>query len=531
MATYHWNYSDLLGNYDFWMPLDGTDAAQTSASMTLTKQSGTDLAFVSDTIKSNTQVLNLDTAASSYEYYTYTGTPNAIVTNPKYDQGWGLEFWVKISANPTSTKTILKSGTTNASTVGIDTNGKIIVTWTSSSGIGSAQTSNTALSLNTWHLITISSISRANFPSATRNLIYIDGICDSDNAILAPQNIAQRTELWRFEDGTYSSAIKIANLAIWMYNAPMPRQIVNRYKYLTNKTNYNDIVNTDSPKLWVNSNTTTTTDGANSWSLPINAGSGTSLRVDGRWEGALKQNSPYIGQWDHAVTFGTPTTDVSNWFYSGNWSIEFWHKNEMGSGSNFGAANQHFALYATNPLCIVRNTANAYRPGCTVRYGNTAITVAPSTTASDSIAASQYATGEWNHYVLTSEWDSGSGNGTLKLYYNGRLDTTTTFTRASLTNTGADANMTNMGIGFISTASAIRDNSYDDLILYDTVLTHTKVKDRYYAQLMHERDVRYYRDAFWNLAQDTRRFNGTVWVDWDRNGSTTYWNGTSWVNL
>lgn len=533
MSTYHWSYEDLLNNYDFWMPLNGNDNADTTAAMTLTKVAGTNN-FATDTIKSNTQVLLLDNSTSNNpSYYTYTGTPNPINTNAKYSQGVAFEFWIKIDSLPTSDRLFLKNSIPgmNDWEISLTSTGAIKIQWVDEDGVTINQVGG-VLSLNTWQLVTITT-SVTPGTGGSRSNIYINGICKntSDASQYATDLGINKTFLLYFvNSGSETTQIKIANFVQWMNNIPTQREMVNRYQFLNSKTNYNTYVTADNPKLWLNSNTATGTLGANVWSLAgANPGPGVSFRTDGRWEGAVKQNSPWTGQWDHAVTFGTPTTDISDWFYSGNWSIEFWHKNDAGI-TNFAAANQHFALYASNPLCIIRNVVNSYLPGFTVRYGNTAITPSRSTTT-DANILNRYLDGEWHHYVLTSEWDSGSGNGTLKLYFDGNLEISQTFTRASLANTGGDATMTNMGIGFISTSGSIRDNSYDDLVLYDTVLSESDILDRYYAELMYERDVRHYEDNVFKLAKNTLTYDGTCWVDWDKYGLTKYWNGTSWVNL
>jgi hypothetical protein len=528
MSTYHWSYEDLLGNYDFWMPFNGNDNADTTAAMTLTKVAGTNN-FATDTIKSNTQVLLLDNSTSNDpSYYTYTGTPNAIDANAQYSQGVAFEFWIKIDSLPTSDRLFLKNSIPGMSDwqIYLTSTGGLKIEWVDEDG-GVYNQTGADLSLNTWQLVTITT--SVTTGGGSRSNLYVNGICkNTSNASQYATDLGiNKTFLLYFvNDGSETTQIKIANFVQWINNVPSQREIVNRYQYLNSKTNYNTYVGADNPKLWLTSNTTMGTLAANVWSLTPNPGPGLSFRTDGRWEGSTRQTSPWTAQWDHAVTFGTLPTAVSDWFYNGNWSIEFWHKNDSGI-TNFTAANQHFAFYGTNPFCIIRNVANSYLPGFTVRYGNTAITPTRSTTT-DANILNRYLDGEWHHYVLTSEWDSVSGNGTLKLYFDGNLEISQTFNRVSLTKSES---MTNMGIGFISASGSMRNNSYDDLVLYDTVLTQSDVLDRYYAELMYERDVRVYQDNVWKIAKNTLTYDGTCWVDWDRYGSTKYWNGTAWTNL
>lgn len=572
------DYVDLLGRYDFYMPLTTDDTVLSAGGWTVTKNTTgkNPFNFVSDTPFNDGTGKSVLLNSSHSNPYTFTSSGTSEPADG--DTGYTFEFWFKFDVNENGVCSMrpmswLGSDNVNDSYPAINWGGStgnrwhypLFSNWTTS-GRTTVYDENEVLSINApryldrqfwltpnvWYLYTL-------VQRGTTLTIFINGMEAWSQTVTG--NFSQRTNMFRLGIGdtnNYSiGSMKIAHVVQWNNTAQKQKDIIKRYKHVQNKTNYNDIVfNTSGLKYWKKmEDRTGNSDVINNlgaaqpiWGTQF--GSQTQVDVGRHYKG-FKQTT-YINNTTNGMNFSTLYGTDGNvekfeqLLESGNYSIEFWYKPTI---LTTGGIHQHFIIFpfSGSTYIVLRNAGASLRPGFSITINNQVTTSTPNDTTITQSPLATWAKEEWHHFVFTSQWNSTTGAGKWKVWHDGTLDREIDFTAfsnadvgepASLKNkwnnagTWTDNTMTSISFGFSGIATNFKSSYYDDFILYDRALTKTEVQNRFYAEYMPEyQNMKYYENAKWRQPRDARYFDGQQWRTFEDSQGHKIWNGTSWVDV
>jgi hypothetical protein len=571
-------YKDLLGSFDFYQPLNGSDVYYTSPNYVVTKDTSSGLpnnSFATENVDTtgSTQCWRVN-SDFSYHKLIGSGSLGQSTNIPNVYNSYTMEFWIKVgSANkdevnlffgnvdpygdsplniqvaPTNDPAYWNFGSFYYHYKNINTN---------ASGTSSTILLNDArIPYDQWVMCTIVITNGPAYPSGSITQIdgnirlYINGILHVekwlDNTAYMNPQYKYRPPNLRMQNNDLGMQVAVAHLAVWHNQPQTQSQIVKRYRFGKTQLNYNDLVTAQNPVYWNKFNANPDTPIVNTLGLTTTWMPDVEVVPESRGN-VLKQKDTWTGPDNHSVFLGN-LSSLQSLIATGNWTVEMWIKSDnmaespiqnpnvtqcfIGQDNNTGAAASALIFRefnVTDSSGLVHNTV----PDFIVKYGDTRYTSSTSTVfyptyfhAANNIDNYLFQDLVWKHLAWTSEWDSVTGNGVIRTYQNGKLVSATGFNKATLANSNP---YTTFRVLRSTQATGHRRIHLSDLVFYNTVLAESDFTQRYYAENQGSSLWQGSANNAWYVGNKELVYDGTNWVN-VQTKNPQYWDGTQWVQV
>jgi hypothetical protein len=352
----------------------------------------------------------------------------------------------------------------------------------------------------------------------------------------------------RMQNNDNGMQVSIAHLAVWHNQPQTQSQIVKRYRFGKTQLSYDALVTAQNPVYWNKFNANPDTPITNTLGLTTTWMPDVEVVPESRGN-VLKQKDTWTGPDNHSVFLGN-LSSLQSLIATGNWTVEMWIKSDnmsespiqnsnvtqcfIGQDNNTGAAASALIFREFN-VTDSSGWIHYTVPDFIVKYGDTRYTSINTNTtfspqyfhAVNNIDNYLFQDLVWKHLAWTSEWDSVTGNGAIKTYQNGKLVSTTTFNKASLANSNP---YTTFRVLRSTQATGHRRIHLSDLAFYNTVLTESDFRDRYYAENQGSSFWQGSANNAWYVGNKELVYDGTNWVN-VQTKNPQYWDGTQWVQV
>jgi len=531
-------YTDLLNRPNVYISYDGNDTAVIDniggGSLALVRTpSGSTATFSPANPKSEFNQC-LVTQNQWQQSWTATGSPGDIYTNTnerwkesQESTGLSYEFWIRIPSSVTLSDTILLEWVESNETTRINllSDGRISMTgpftYTTFQGVGQNVTVySDPLSLDEWHLVSFTakalSIPPGTYsyvfePKATSHL-FVDGKIYRHSSMTSDANVKPL----RMPNNLFSSisipGIQIAHFAYW--NTGMThKHHVRRYMYGKAKISQAQLILDSDPWAYNRMNIDSATNtypfegryvptGQQSTQIVPSLESISNNAVDFNYQGGIEGTQGLRLtklQGDPTLVNGAGGFNVSqsappnHFFYrwqnfglnTGNYSIEFWYKNNMSAreydSTASGVSPMLIGIVNGSVVSNIRLT-NVGEVEYIVKLNNTASSQTTNVTTWSMAETGKRVDNEWHHLAIVSSYTNPVLN--VKMYIDGALYSNYQNNNCQVLNSNyqvnpADPAQNVMALFFGSTQQYISNGEMDNLAFYDRALTESDVRSRY----------------------------------------------------
>ena len=531
-------YTDLLNRPNVYISYNGNDTAEIDniggGSLALVRTpSGATATFSPANPKSEFNQC-LVTQSQWQQSWTGTGSPGDIYTNtnerwrePQETAGVSYEFWIRIPSSVTLSDTILLEWVESGETTRINllSDGRISMTgpfiYTTFQGVGQNVTVySDPLSLDEWHLVSFTA-KGLSIPPGTYSYIFenkatshlfVDGKIYRHSSMTTDANV----KLLRMPNNLFSSisipGIQIAHFAYW--NTGMThKHHVRRYMYGKAKISQAQLILDSDPWAYNRMNIDSATNtypfegryvptGQQSTQIVPSLESISNNAVDFNYQGGIEGTQGLRLtklQGDPTLVNGAGNFNISqsaspnHFFYrwqnfglnTGNYSIEFWYKNNMSAREYDSAAS------GLSPMLIgiingsvVSNIrlSNVGEVEYIVKLNNTASSQITNVTTWSMAETGKRVDNEWHHLAVVSSYTNPVLN--VKIYIDGALYSNYQNNNCQVLNSSyqvntADNAQNSMSLFFGSAQQYMSNGEMDNLAFYDRALDESTVRSRY----------------------------------------------------
>jgi hypothetical protein len=572
-------YKDLLGSFDFYQPLNGTDVYYTSPNYVVTKDTSSNSpnnAFATENVDTtgSTQCWRVNSDAF-YHKLTGSGSLGQSTYNQYIYDSYTMEFWIKVgSANKDNVNlffgnvdpygdsplNIQISPTNNPAYFNFGSfyySAKNITTNNTDTSFPTTLLNEARIPYDQWVMCTIVIAQGPAYQSGSTTLadgnirLYLNGILHVEKWLnnysrMDPQYKYRPPNL-RMQNNDLGMQVAVAHIAVWHNQPQTQSQIVKRYRFGKTQLNYDSLVTAQNPVYWNKFNANPDTPIVNTLGLTTSWGSGVEVVPESRGK-VLKQTDTWTGPDNHSILLGN-LSNLQSLIATGNWTAEMWIKSD--NMAEYPTQNPNVTqcfigqdnLTGSNASALIFREFNVTDssglvhytvPDFIVKYGDTRYTSTTSTVFNDiyfhavnNIDNYIFQDLVWKHLAWTSEWNSVTGNGAIKTYQNGKLVSTLNFNKASLANSNP---YTTFRVLRATTEPGYRRIHMSDLVFYNTTLTESDFTQRYYAE---NQGLSLWQGASnnaWYVGNKELVYDGTNWVN-VQTKNPQYWDGTQWVQV